>query len=169
MSEIRRPQLKFSGQKQVLPALTPEQKAAWTFEFRPGGWIVASLHALDSQGQPRSEALERKRFFYYRERDRFWAKTSADFYGQKLEPTRGSQSASGQNDFTAQFPGKVRKILAKPGAQVQAGEGLIMVEAMKMEFSIKTETAGKVVKFLVEEGQQLSPGQRLLEFQESKE
>jgi biotin carboxyl carrier protein len=41
-----------------------------------------------------------------------------------------------------------------------------MVEAMKMEFAIKAEVAGTVKKILVTEGQQLTPGQKLVDFEE---
>lgn len=164
-----KPLLKFSG---VKAELDPASAGDWSMEFRPGGWVIATRTSEDGR-------IERRRFYYQRTKDRFTAKIlrndapemtdAIDFYGQRVEPTRGGAAGGGSNDFTAQFPGKVRKLLVADGAAVEAGTPLLMVEAMKMEFAIKAETAGKVKKFLVQEGQQLSPGQKLLDFEPAGE
>lgn len=159
---MSKPSLKFSGVKAELPELAGADQA-WNFDFRPGGWIIATRTLQNG-------TCERKRFYYHRNKDRFWAKFAAgsDFYGQKIEASRGGAAGGAQNDFTAQFPGKVRKVLVKDGAIVDAGTPILMVEAMKMEFAIKAETEGTVKKILVQEGQQLSPGQKLVDFEEKK-
>ena len=160
--------LKFSGVKADFTDSAAPAIKDWSFEFRPGGWVIATR---DQNGR-----VERRRFAYSRVKDRFFAKfidpttalgpNGADFYGQKIEAARaGAGGSGGTGDFTAQFPGKVRKLLVQDGAKVEAGTPILMVEAMKMEFAIKSETAGKVKKILVQEGQQLSPGQKLLEFE----
>jgi biotin carboxyl carrier protein len=59
----------------------------------------------------------------------------------------------------------VRKIVVTAGQKVEAGQTLLMVEAMKMEFAIKSSTPGTVVSILVEEGMILTPGQKLLDFE----
>jgi biotin carboxyl carrier protein len=163
--------LKFSGVKAELPKATAPEARDWKFEFRPGGWVIATR--IDSSSGE-EETRERHRFHYSRVKDRFFAKflragnSAADFYGQKIEPTRGGAGGpGGGGDFTAQFPGKVRKLLVQDGAKVEAGTPLLMVEAMKMEFAIKADSAGTVKKLLVTEGQQLTPGQKLLEFEVS--
>lgn len=151
--------LKFSGQKLDLSA-SGMDAGAWNFEPRPGGWIIATRVV--------GQKVERVRFFYDRHRQQFWAKVGTDFYGQKVEPHRQGANSGGAGDFTAQFPGKVRKVLVQAGAEVEAGQSLLMVEAMKMEFAIKSEVKGRVKAILVTEGQQLSPGQKLLDFEEAK-
>lgn len=159
--------LKFSGVKAEFTEANAPAIQNWSFEFRPGGWVIAT--------REHNGHLERRRFAYNRIKDRFFAKfvdpttslgpSGADFYGQKIEAARaGAGGSGGAGDFTAQFPGKVRKLLVQDGAQVDTGTPLLMVEAMKMEFAIKAETAGTVKKILVQEGQQLSPGQKLLDF-----
>jgi biotin carboxyl carrier protein len=154
--------LRISGQK----IQSPESfDAGWTFEVRPGGWVLASRSRDDG-------SVERKRFFYSRERKRFFAKftdgISHDFYGERVEQSRGSSASDSASDYTAQFPGKVRKILVKETEIVTAGTALLMVEAMKMEFAVKAGTSGKVVRIHVEEGAILAPGQKLLDFEEGK-
>lgn len=154
--------LRISGQKFQSPETFDSR---WSFEIRPGGWVLAS-RTLENG------AVERRRFFYSRERKRFFAKftdgMSHDFYGERTEQSRGSSAADSASDYTAQFPGKVRKVLVKETERVTAGTALIMVEAMKMEFAIKAGGPGKVIRIHVEEGAILAPGQKLLDFEEGK-
>jgi biotin carboxyl carrier protein len=138
----------------------------WNFEKRPGGWVIGTRTVG-------GRITERTRFFYSRTRHNFFAKLtdgkSLSVHGERVPLTRGSASgASAAQDYTAQFPGKVRKIAVSEGAEVTAGTPLLMVEAMKMEFAIKAGTDGTVKKILVTEGATLTPGQKLLDFEEKK-
>lgn len=156
-------QAKVSGKKQEWTEASPEVVKAWSFEKRPGGWVIAT-HA---------ETNERIRFYYARAKQQFWAKLggalkSTDVYGERLPVTRVGAANDSASDFTAQFPGKVRKIVAIEGQVVAEGAPLLMIEAMKMEFAIKATNAGTVKKILVTEGQQLTPGQKLLDFEDAK-
>lgn len=78
--------------------------------------------------------------------------------------TENEESADDSN-LVAQFPGKVRKILVSNGARVKEGDPLVLVEAMKMEFAVKSPFDGVVAKILVTEGQQISPGDRFLDLE----
>jgi biotin carboxyl carrier protein len=141
-----------------------ERDLNWTFERRPGGWILAT-RILDT-GE-----MERVRFYYSRHRKNFFAKLAnhgLDFFGERLEFSREGPGASSASDYTAQFPGKVRKVMVGSGDEVKSGSTLLMVEAMKMEFAIKAGSDGVVVKIRVEEGATLVPGQVLLDFEEKK-
>lgn len=71
----------------------------------------------------------------------------------------GGRSRTGQKGaITAQLAGKVLRIMAKPGDQVNAGDVLLVVEAMKMENEIKAPVAGTVKEIPVTEGQQVADG-----------
>lgn len=89
------------------------------------------------------------------------------WHGEVSEERRSAGASTGpgggDSDLIAQFPGKVRKILVQAGARVNEGDPLVLLEAMKMEFSIRAPFAGTVAKLLVQEGQQISPGTRLLD------
>jgi biotin carboxyl carrier protein len=50
------------------------------------------------------------------------------------------------------MPGKVVKVLVKVGDEVKEGQGLVVVEAMKMENELKSPKAGKVVELPAKEG-----------------
>ncbi len=156
---------KISGKKHELSELTSAQLKEWTFEKRPGGWVIATR-------MKDGILMERKRFFYSRRKQNFSAKFceghSVDFFGEKIEVSRGGAAQSAASDYTAQFPGKVRKIMVRELEVVKSGAALVMVEAMKMEFAIKAGTDGLVKRILVEEGMILTPGQMLLDFEEHK-
>lgn len=158
-------QAKVFGKKMPWNDAAPELKQAWKFEKRPGGWVIATQHKPDG-------SVERIRFSYHQVKTQFWAKlpkssiTSAlDFYGDRTAVARGGSQQDTASDFTAQFPGKVRKIMVQDGQSVAADVPLLMIEAMKMEFAIKSSEPGIVQQVLVEEGQVLTPGQKLLLFE----
>lgn len=67
----------------------------------------------------------------------------------------------GPQRLTASMPGKIVRILAREGDLIQAGQGVIVVEAMKMQNEIKSPRAGKLQKVLVREGANVNPGEVL--------
>ena len=60
------------------------------------------------------------------------------------------------------MPGKVVRILVSNGAQVQKGDGVIVVEAMKMQNEMKSPKDGVVTTILVKEGDNVGAGDVLL-------
>lgn len=71
-------------------------------------------------------------------------------------------AVSGPLEMRAQMPGKVIKLLVEKGATVHAGQGLIVVEAMKMQNEMKCPKDGTVSKINVTEGGTVSAGQTLI-------
>jgi len=57
--------------------------------------------------------------------------------------------------------GKVVRVLVKPGEAVQEGQGLIVIEAMKMENELKSPKAGIVAELHAQEGQAVEAGAKL--------
>ncbi len=70
----------------------------------------------------------------------------------------GPGDASGPQRIIAPMPGKVVRVLVAPGDQVQAKQGLVVVEAMKMENELRAARAGRVVSVSVVEGQSVDAG-----------
>jgi biotin carboxyl carrier protein len=58
----------------------------------------------------------------------------------------------GRQTVRSPMPGKVVKLLVRAGDSVKSGQGLVVVEAMKMENELKSPKDGKVVEILVAEG-----------------
>lgn len=61
-------------------------------------------------------------------------------------------SAGSASDVTSPMPGKVFKVLAKPGDTVFEGQAVMILEAMKMENEIVAPVAGVIDAILVKEG-----------------
>lgn len=70
--------------------------------------------------------------------------------------------ASGGEDVPAPLAGNIFKVLVKPGQQVQEGETIMILEAMKMETEISAPKAGVVGSVHVKEGDAVQVGQALL-------
>lgn len=64
----------------------------------------------------------------------------------------------GPKKLTAPMPGKVVRVLLGQGAEVQAGEGVLVVEAMKMQNEVKSPKKGTIQKILVAEGAAVNAG-----------
>ena len=75
---------------------------------------------------------------------------------------RSAQSAAGHDHGEAQIispmPGKVVRVLVEQGATVEAGAGIVVVEAMKMQNEMKTPKAGVVVSLNAETGATVNAG-----------
>jgi biotin carboxyl carrier protein len=69
----------------------------------------------------------------------------------------------GPRKITAPMPGKVVRIMAAPGAEVEAGQAVIVIEAMKMQNELKAPKSGVVKKINVAEGAAVDAGQALAE------
>jgi len=61
------------------------------------------------------------------------------------------------------MPGQVLRILVNIGQQVRTGDPLVVLEAMKMEQTIRTTINGRVQSVPVKPGQVVAPGQMLVE------
>ena len=68
------------------------------------------------------------------------------------------KTAGGPERIMAQMPGKVARILVAEGDEVEAGQGLLVLEAMKMENEIASDRGGVVAQLAVEEGQTVDGG-----------
>jgi biotin carboxyl carrier protein len=78
---------------------------------------------------------------------------------RKWERNRGAAiSAQGRQNVVAPMPGRVVRVLVTAGDHVDAGQGLVVVEAMKMQNEVRSPKAGAVERLLVKEGQAVNPG-----------
>ncbi|PYY14286.1 MAG: hypothetical protein DMG61_10245 [Acidobacteria bacterium] len=64
----------------------------------------------------------------------------------------------GAKKITAPMPGKVVRVIAQPGTEVEQGAGVIVIEAMKMQNELKSPKKGRVVKVLAAEGAPVNAG-----------
>jgi biotin carboxyl carrier protein len=72
--------------------------------------------------------------------------------------TGGSGGGHGRASITAPMPGKVVRVLATAGERVEAGQGIVVVEAMKMQNEMKAPRAGRVIAIAVRENDSVNAG-----------
>ena len=77
------------------------------------------------------------------------------------EAGASARRQGGSAEVVAPMPGKVVKLLAAAGEQVQANQGILLFEAMKMQNEIRSPLAGKLVDLAVREGQAVESRDRL--------
>ena len=73
----------------------------------------------------------------------------------------GGRARDGEERIMAPMPGKVVRVLVEPGAQVEACEPIVVVEAMKMENELGATRAGTVKELAVTEGAFVEAGRLL--------
>lgn len=89
-----------------------------------------------------------------------------EFFVEILDPRSwrrdraGKIEPEGRQKIVASMPGKIVRLLVTPGQSVEAGQGLLVVEAMKMQNEIRSPKSGTVER-LVQEGQTVNAGEIL--------
>ncbi len=90
-----------------------------------------------------------------------------EFTAELLDPRawrgrrHGALEAEGRQQIIAPMPGKIVRVLVQAGDKVEAGQGLIVVEAMKMQNEIRSPKSGTVERLLAKEGQPVNAGEVL--------
>ncbi|WP_296898782.1 biotin/lipoyl-containing protein [uncultured Megamonas sp.] len=80
----------------------------------------------------------------------------------KAAPAAAAPAAAGDNTVSAPMPGKIVKLVASVGQAVNAGDVLLILEAMKMQNEITAPVAGTVKSFAVNAGDSVKPGQAMV-------
>jgi biotin carboxyl carrier protein len=81
---------------------------------------------------------------------------------RKWNPAASTRKSSGKESVKAPMPGKVVRVLVSEGDEVVAGQGLLVVEAMKMQNEMKAPRAGRVLTIAVKEHEPVTAGSVLL-------
>ncbi|HEX3553442.1 MAG TPA: biotin/lipoyl-containing protein [Thermoanaerobaculia bacterium] len=79
--------------------------------------------------------------------------------------TRGGKGGRRRQTVKAYMPGRVVTLLVEEGQEVAAGQGVLVLEAMKMENEIRAEHDGTVTKIHVQPGQAVDNGNPLFELE----
>lgn len=70
----------------------------------------------------------------------------------------GGTGANGRQEVRSAMPGKVVRVLVAVGATVEAGQGLLILEAMKMQNEVKAKGPGTVTAIGAVEGETVAAG-----------
>ncbi|MBS1129389.1 MAG: Allophanate hydrolase subunit 2 [Proteobacteria bacterium] len=100
------------------------------------------------------------------ERERWKEAGQAEYISESDIAAAGTDSEldlpEGASLVVNHVPGNVWKILVTPGQRVKAGEPLVIVESMKMEFTVPAPADGEVLQLLCQEASPVAAGQDLL-------
>ena len=88
---------------------------------------------------------------------------SATFHDSRawLRKRGGALEFEGRQQVAAPMPGKIVRVLVKAGETIEAGQGLVVVEAMKMQNEVRSPKSGLIERILVSEGQSVNAGEVL--------
>ena len=81
--------------------------------------------------------------------------------GRRSAHAEAGSHGHGQANITAPMPGRVVRVLVEPGEEVSARQGVIVVEAMKMENELRAPRAGRVKEVSVAAGMSVEAGRIL--------
>ncbi len=91
--------------------------------------------------------------------------TAEDERLAKLRKVAGLElSDDGHKEIISPMPGLVSNLIKNVGDQVSKGEGVIIIEAMKMENELKSQIDGEIAEILVKPGQSVDKGECLVRF-----
>lgn len=134
----------------------------YPLKVEPGSFSLRDYrHFLDRHAGEIAAFEARRRAAFDEERERWRAAGQAETAFEAEAPVRADEGAlpEGARLVASQVPGSVWTCAVAPGAAVAAGDTLLVVESMKMEFAVTAPCAGRVLKLLVREGAAVAPGQ----------
>ncbi len=84
------------------------------------------------------------------------------FDPRSLRGRKSGAASDGRQNICAPMPGKIVRVLVEAGDSVEAGQGLVVVEAMKMQNEMKSPKTGRVVEVRTRQDAAVSPGEILM-------
>ncbi|HEV8582276.1 MAG TPA: biotin/lipoyl-containing protein [Thermoanaerobaculia bacterium] len=131
------------------------------------GAARGGLHSLRIDGAQHEVAVHRA------DEDVYWVSTGqhsaavevVDPLTHLASQTRGGKGGKRRQRVNAYMPGRVVALLAEEGQEVAAGQGIVVLEAMKMENEIGAEHNGRIGKIFVQPGQAVEMGNPLFELE----
>lgn len=96
--------------------------------------------------------------------DSIQVKSITEVEGKSVKNTKSAVAGATENDIVASLPGAVHKILVSVGDHVKKGQGIVVLEAMKMEIEVKAPKDGIIGSIEVSKGQSVANNQVVAKF-----
>ena len=104
--------------------------------------------------------------YYQTVQDTLWLHVDGETYSFKESGRKGRKKSASKQGATgetvAPMPGKIIKVMVEPGQTTNEGDVLVVLEAMKMEYTLKSEIAGRVDAVGARVGDQVKVGALLV-------
>jgi len=94
----------------------------------------------------------------------YWLRTAPPLSTERMDK---SIHLRDENTLESPMPGKVLKLFAQAGDSVEEEQPLVIIEAMKMEFTVRAPHTGRVVAVKYHEGDQVAVGDVLIELEKA--
>jgi propionyl-CoA carboxylase alpha chain len=141
-------------------------------EYKVGAARGASAEIL-AIGDESVEAMMdgvRHHFYIHQAGDKYFVRSALGQRTVVRLPRYPRTAKTGQRQAASSpMPGQVLRVVTGPGQQVAPGDPLLVLEAMKMEQTIKATMSGIVQAVLVQPGEMVAPGQMLVEIRSAEE
>lgn len=101
---------------------------------------------------------------------KLWIHVQGRTFTYEAEEKSGRKKGAGKvksGDLLSPMPGKVTKILKQAGDTVNSGDVVLVMEAMKMEYTLKSEVSGTLESINCKSGDQVTLGKLLAKIKES--
>lgn len=97
-------------------------------------------------------------------KNKLWVSWKGRIYALPLQSGRAGSAALEEQELVAPYSCKILRVLVQPGQSIKAGDPVVVVEAMKMEYSFASPKAGTIKKVLVEAGKIVTAGTSFVEW-----
>jgi urea carboxylase len=165
--------LRFFDQIRFYPVSAPEllqlredfPRGRFKLQIEDTTFRLADYRKFLADTAPESAAFKaRQQAAFDAERER-WRVAGLDQPPVEPEPEvtdDGARLPPGHAGAAATLPANVWQVLVQPGARVDRGEKVVILEAMKMEIAVTAPAAGVVTRVMCTAGKQVLPGQNLV-------
>ncbi len=112
-----------------------------------------------------STGVSREVFLFERQGSKFTVATvlgSFNWTCSRGAAAAGGAARGGAKVLKSSMPGKVIKVFCKKGDVIEAGQPLLIIEAMKMENEIRATASGVIEEVSIQEGQKVETGETLV-------
>ena len=126
------------------------------------GETIENEHTFEIDARPNRLWVDGQLAHVVKVRDDWWIHIDGSIQVLSIDE-QGLSGAGADGGMTAPMPGKILEILCSIGDQVEAGQTLIVMEAMKMEHRIAANVSGIIAAIHHEVGEQVAAGATLID------
>jgi 3-methylcrotonyl-CoA carboxylase alpha subunit len=131
------------------------------------GDLISNEHTFEIDARPNRLWVDGQLAHVIKVRDDWWIHIDGCIHVLSIDE-QGPSGSGDEGGMTAPMPGKILEILCSIGDQVESGQTLIVMEAMKMEHRIAANGPGSIVAIHHEVGQQVDAGATLIDIEDSE-
>ena len=131
------------------------------------GEAIANEHTFELDARPNRLWVDGQLAHVVKVQDDWWVHVDGRIHVLSIDE-QGLSGSGADGGMTAPMPGKILEIMCSIGDQVEAGQTLIVMEAMKMEHRIAANASGAIAAIHHNVGDQVDAGATLIDIDEEQ-